>query len=91
METPYQESVTTLGQNLILFKDSVKTCNIPKMLEHSSLFVETLMHSNNIYDNLPTDLKHKEEIAFNRSRAFVHSFLNAKSTVEGVCDCRLKD
>ena len=74
----YKDRISTTEQNLKLLKKSVEECNVPLMIENSTIFLETIKNANNIYSRLPPKIKENEKNTNRKSYALIEQYFNIK-------------
>ncbi len=88
MITKYQDSVSILRHRVETFGKSVKSCDITKMLDDNTMFIETLKYSNNIFESLPQKDKIAEKETFDNSKFLVDKYFKIKSIIKDNCRYR---
>ncbi len=89
MLTKYQNSLEILKHRVSEFGKSVKTCNMTKMLDDNTLFMETLKHVNNAFMTLSQEEKDVEHKRFNSPKYVVDRYFEIKGAINNNCICQL--
>jgi len=88
--TEYKQMIFILNKNLYAFKKSVKSCDIPSILDNNIVFIDTLRNANKIFESLSPKAKIDNATTNDKSKELAMQYFDVRSRINSICSCVTK-